>query len=92
MLENLLASLVIILYLVLTILFSYRLASGGKGMSKIRLLLLATAVLLIHAYLLFLSLFAGPALDISFFTVFSLITWVITLMLISFACFVSIEH
>ena len=92
MLENLLASLVIILYILLTILFSYRLASGGKGMSKMRLLLLATAVVLIHAYLLFLSLFAGPALDISFFTVFSLITWVITLMLISFAWQEPIEN
>lgn len=85
MLENLLATLVIVSYVVLTVLFSYRLASGGNGLNKSRLLLMANGVLVIHAYLLFLSLFAGIALDISFFTVFSLIAWFITLLLINFA-------
>lgn len=85
MLENLLATLVIVLYVLLTLLFSYRLASGGKGVTKPRLLLISNGVLIIHAYLLFLGLFSGAALDISFFTVFSLIAWFITLLLINFA-------
>jgi len=92
MLENLLATLVIILYILLTILFAYRLASGGKGMEKVRLLLFANGILILHAYLLYVSLLSGPALDISFFTVFSLIAWVITLMLISFAWQEPIEN
>lgn len=92
MLENLLATLVIILYILLTLLFSYRLVSNGKGVAKSHLLLLANAALLIHAYLLFQSLFSGPGIDISFFTVFSLIAWVITLILINFAWQEPIEN
>lgn len=92
MLENLIATLVIFLYILLTILFVYRLASGGKGMEKVRLLLLANGVLVLHAYLLYVNLLSGPALDISFFSVFSLIAWVITLMLISFAWQEPIEN
>ena len=92
MLENLLATLVIALYTMLTAFFGYRLASGGKGINKPRLLLLANIGLIVHAYLLYLSLFSGPALDISFFTVFSLISWVISLMLVSFAWQEPIEN
>jgi len=92
MVENALAIVVIILYTLLTILFSYRLASGGKGLSKLRLLSFASVILLLHAYLLYKSMFAGPALDISFFAVFSLVAWVIALMLISFAWQEPIEN
>lgn len=92
MLENLLASLVIFLYVLLTVLFSYRLATGGKGFSKVRLLAFACLILLGHATLLYHNLFAGPGLDISFFSVFSLIAWVITLMLVMFAWQEPIEN
>ena len=92
MLENLIASLTIILYIALTGLFAYRLASGGKGLKKTQLLVLSTGVLAIHAYLLYGHLYSGPALDISFFTVFSLIAWVIALMLVSFAWQEPIEN
>jgi len=90
--ESVFASLAIIAYILLTILFAYRLASRGQGLSKTRLLILGYLVVALHAYTLYLRLFAGDTLDISFFTVFSLIAWVITLMLLSFAWHDPIEN
>lgn len=92
MIENLLAVLVIVVYILLTFLCGFRLASGRKGLPKTRLLLIAYVALLMHAWLLYMNLFSGPALDISFYTVFSLIAWVITLLLISFAWREPIEN
>jgi ABC-type uncharacterized transport system permease subunit len=92
MLLKLLATAVIILYFLLTVLFSYRLVSGGKGLSKLSLLSFASIVLLMHAYLLYNNLYAGHALDISFYSVFSLIAWVIAVMLVSFAWQEPIEN
>lgn len=81
MLEKLLASLAILIYLSLTALLLYRLATGGRGTQKNHLLLVSFSVILIHAYLLYLRLFSGSGLELSFFTVFSLITWVVTTMI-----------
>lgn len=82
MVEKLLASLAILIYLSLTALLIYRLASGGRGLNKPQLLLASLSVILIHAYLLYLRLFGVNGLELSFFTVFSLIAWVITTMIL----------
>jgi len=92
MMENLLASIVIVVYILLTFLFAYRLISRGKGLSRSSLLAMCYLPLIGQAYLLYNILFAGPAMDISFFTVFSLIAWVISLLLISFAWQEPIEN
>lgn len=92
MLETLLSSLAILLYLLLTVLFAVRLFGGGKGLQKTHLLSIAYVAILLHAWLLYRLLYAGNALDISFFTVFSLIAWVITLLLISFSWQEPIEN
>lgn len=92
MLLKSLAILVIIFYFLLTSLFSYRLVSGGKGLSKLSLLSLASIVLLVHGYLLYNNLYSSHHLDISFYTVFSLIAWVIAVMLVGFAWQEPIEN
>ena len=90
--ETILASLAILVYLSLTVLFIYRLLNSGRGLSKSTLLGLGYVGIALHAYVLFLRLFAGDAIDISFFTVFSLIAWVVAVMLISFAWHEPIEN
>ncbi len=90
--EPVFASAAIAVYLLLTVLFIYRLVTRGQGLSKSRLLMIAYFAIILHAYTLYLRLFSGDALDISFFTVFSLIAWVIALMLISFAWHDPIEN
>jgi len=90
--EPVFASTAIVIYLLLTVLFTFRLITHGRGMGKSRLLILAYVAIILHAYTLYLRLFSGDALDISFFTVFSLIAWVIALMLISFAWHDPIEN
>lgn len=82
MLETLLASLVILMYLSLTGLLVYRLASAGHGFSKQTLLLAGSVAILIHAYLIYIRLYDQKGLELSFFTVFSLVTWVITTMIL----------
>ena len=82
MIETLLASLVILIYLSLTGLLIFRLASAGQGLSKNTLLLASSLGILIHAYLLYIRLFGENGLELSFFTVFSLVTWVITTMIL----------
>jgi len=90
--EPVFATAAIVVYLLLTVLFAFRLISRGQGLTKSRLLILAYVAIMLHAYTLYLRLFDGVALDISFFTVFSLISWVIALMLISFAWHDPIEN
>ncbi len=90
--EPVFASAAIAVYLLLTVLFAFRLVTRGQGMSKPRLLILAYLAIILHAYTLYMRLFSGEALDISFFTVFSLIAWVIAMMLISFAWHDPIEN
>lgn len=92
MLETLLTSLVIILYCVLTALLIYRLASAGRGPRKPALLGIGLLGLLCHGYLLYARLFADTGLELSFFTVFSLVTWVITAMLLFFAWRLAVEN
>jgi len=85
MIQDLLASVVILLYLLLTILLVYRLVSAGRGLSKQTLLLIGLVALAIHGYLLNALLFAPKQMDLSLFTVFSVVTWVVTAMLVVFA-------
>lgn len=92
MIHTSVASLVILLYLSLCILLVYRLMSAGKGLSKHTLLSIGLLALFLHGYLLHVRLFAPPHMDLSFFTVFSLITWVITAILIIFAWRESVEN
>ena len=85
MIQDLLASLLVLLYLLLFALLVYRLVSAGRGLSKHTLLSMALIALLIHGYLLHVRLFVPANMDLSIFTVFSVITWVITAMLVVFA-------
>ena len=85
MIQDLLDSLVVLLYLLLFALLVYRLVSAGRGLSKHALLSIAMLALLIHAYLLHVRLFAPANMDLSIFTVFSVVTWVITAMLVVFS-------
>lgn len=85
MTQDLLSSLVILLYLLLTILLVYRLSSGGRGLTKSTLLIIGLISLVIHGYLLHTLLFKPEQMDFSLFTVFSVITWVITAMLLTFS-------
>lgn len=92
MLETTLTSLVIILYSVLTALLIFRLASAGRGLQKSALLGIGLLGLLGHGYLLYTHLFTGAGLELSFFTVFSLVAWVITAMLLFFAARLAVEN
>lgn len=92
MIDILLDVLAIAAYLLLTLLFAYRLLSRGRGFTKYRLLALSYVPLIMHAFILFDVLFAGAHMDISFFSVFSLVSWIICLMLISFAWQEPIEN
>jgi len=85
MIQDLLASFDIFLYLLLTALLLYRLISAGRGLSKYSLLIIAIIALLIHGYLLHVRLFVPAKMDLSLFTVFSVISWVITAMLVVFS-------
>lgn len=92
MLETTLTSLVILLYSVLTALLIYRLASAGQGPQKPVLLGIGVLGLIGHGYLLYLRLFTDAGLELSFFTVFSLVAWVITAMLLFFAWRLAVEN
>ena len=83
--ETILSIIVIVLFLSLTGLFIFRLVSGGRGPNRNTLLLVGFMAVLIHAYLLYLRLFAPDIMDISFLTIFSLIAWVITALMLVFA-------
>ena len=85
MIQDLLASFLILLYVLLFAFLIYRLASAGRGLSKQTLLFIAFIALVIHGYLLHTRLFASAQMDLSLFTVFSVVTWVITAMLVVFA-------
>lgn len=85
MIQNILASLVILLYLSLSAFLIYRLVSAGKGLGKHTLLSIGVVALLIHGYLLHQRLLEPAHMDLSFLTVFSLITWVITAILVIFS-------
>lgn len=82
MLEMLVVILVTLIYLSLTGLFTYRLASGGRGPDKSRLIMLGLAAIVLHAYVLYKNLFTPSGLDLSFFTVFSLVAWSISAILL----------
>lgn len=92
MIETLLASLVIFIYLTLTGLLIYRLASAGHGISKTTLLIISGFGIVIHAYLLYTQLFGENGLELSFFTVFSLVTWVITTLILLSAWRLPVEN
>lgn len=79
---NTLNSLAILLYVSLSGLFVYRLASNGHRPDKSILLKIGLVALSLHAWLLYQNLFAGPGLDLSFFTVFSLIAWTVVTMFV----------
>lgn len=85
MIQDLLASVVVLLYLLLFAFLVYRLISAGRGLNKPTLLLIGLIALLIHGYLLYVRLFVPVKMDLSLFTVFSVITWVITAMLVAFS-------
>lgn len=92
MLTNTLNSLVIVLYLSLSGLFVYRLASKGRGPTKPLLLAMGLIALLLHAFLLYKNLFVHGGLDLSFFTVFSLISWTVVSLLLVAAWYEPIEN
>jgi len=85
MIQELFASIAILLYLLLCVLLVFRLVSAGGGPRKQTLLILAIIALLIHGYLLDLRLFIPAKMDLSLFTVFSVVTWVVTAMLVVFS-------
>jgi ABC-type uncharacterized transport system permease subunit len=85
MIQELLASVLILLYLSLCILLVYRLVSAGGGPRKHSLLILGIIALIIHGYLLHLRLFVPDKMDLSLFTVFSVLTWVVTALLVIFS-------
>lgn len=85
MIQDFLASILIVLYVLLATLLIYRLISAGRGLKKPGLLFLAFLCLVIHGYLLHERLFVPPKMDLSLYTVFSVVTWVITAMLVVFS-------
>ncbi len=82
MLETLIASLIIFTYLSLTGLLLYRLVSQNQAVAKTPILILGTVAIVLHAYLLYRHLFTTNGLELSFFTVFSLIAWVIATLIL----------
>jgi ABC-type uncharacterized transport system permease subunit len=85
MIQDFLASLLVLFYLLVCALLVYRLVSAGRGLSKRSLLVIALMAVTIHGYLLYVLLFVPAKMDLSILTVFSVITWVITAMLVVFA-------
>jgi ABC-type uncharacterized transport system permease subunit len=85
MIQDLLASLLIFIYLLLCVMLVYRLVSAGRGLRKQTLLGMALFAVVIHGYLLHTRLFVPANMDLSIYTVFSVVTWVITALLVVFA-------
>lgn len=81
MMQALIASLIIIMYLSLTGLLLYRLVSGGTKPRKTTILIPGSLTILLHGYLLYIHLYTPNGLDLSFFTVFSLVAWVIATLI-----------
>lgn len=77
MLETIFTVVTILLYLSMTGLLIYHLGRGHPRLNKQRFLVAGLIALVLHAYLLYLSLFYSSQLDLSLFTVFSLVAWVI---------------
>ncbi len=82
MFENLLSSLVVLAYLSLAALFAHRLVSKAHSPDKQKLLLIGVVTVLVHAYLVIRNLHSPSGLELSFFTVFSLISLTVTAMVL----------
>lgn len=85
MTETIVATAVAVLYLLITVALVHRLVKHGHGLNKTILVLASYLALIGHAYLLNQDLFAGQALDMSFYTIFSLVAWFITLLIFAAA-------
>ncbi len=85
MLDNILSSLVVLLYLSLSVMFAHRLISKADSPPKKTLLTIGLVTVVVHAYLVIGNLYTANGLDLSFFTVSSLVALVVTAMLLSAA-------
>lgn len=72
----------IILYLLAGILLFQRLNNHGKAQPKARILIIALVAALIHLGLLYQTTFTPQGIDIGIFSVFSLVGWLIALLLV----------
>lgn len=85
MTESILAAFITVIYLLIAGALIFRLLRHGRGPNKTILVLGSYLALIGHAYLLNQDLFGGQALDMSFFTIFSLVAWFITLLIFAAA-------
>jgi ABC-type uncharacterized transport system permease subunit len=83
MLDNILSSLVVLLYLSLAVMFAHRLISKSDSPPKKTLLAIGLVTVVAHTYLVIGNLYTATGLDLSFFTVSSLVALVVTAMLLS---------
>lgn len=80
MTQHLLPSFTIFIYSIVTVFLLYRLFQAGKGLAKNKLLVLGLFGVLTHTYLLYAQLTTTQGIDLSFFTVFSLVAWLVSLL------------
>ncbi len=81
--QTLIATTTIGIYSALTVALIVRLVHANRASSsKSTLLAIGFLAVALHAILVYGHLFAGPHLDVSFFTVLSLIAWLVTLLLL----------
>lgn len=85
MLDNILSSLVVLLYLSLAVMFAHRLISKSDSPPKKTLLAIGLVTVGVHTYLVIGNLYTAAGLDLSIFTVSSLVALVVTAMLLSAA-------
>ncbi len=82
-LHTLTAAVVISIYLLLAASLLWRLVRGHATLAaKTPLLVLGFVAIALHALILRQNLYSGAALDVSFFTAFSLIAWLISLLML----------
>jgi ABC-type uncharacterized transport system permease subunit len=97
MIQTLTSSIAILLYLVSSLLLARRLfhdrtkPQGEGGLSKTQIILIGLLAVALHATILYSGLFVAGGLNIGFFNAFSLITWLIALLILSAALFNPIE-
>ena len=81
--DTLLISLsAIIIYLLTGTLLFFRLKNAASRISKSQILLLATLASLLHIFIVYQNIFTPQGIDIGFFSIFSLVGWLIGLLLI----------
>ena len=95
MLEPIMTVMTILLYLAMSSLLVFHLGCGGRDHAKLnkkRFIVIGSIAILMHAYLVSSSLFYSGQLDLSLFTVLSLIAWVVVCIFLILAWHEPIEN